>query len=75
MNWIQNMNRCVGPASWDKPREISLARSVPLARRREGEGVVPSLGTTERGGEGAMAPSHRVSEGTESAQRINRGGQ
>lgn len=30
MNWIQNMNRCVGPASWDasKPKETAMTHSV-----------------------------------------------
>ena len=29
MNWIQNMNRCVGPASWDasKPKEPKMSSS------------------------------------------------
>lgn len=32
MNWIQNMNRCVGPASWDasKPKEKDMnTQEVP----------------------------------------------
>ena len=31
MNWIQNMNRCVGPASWDarKPKEPMMSKHQP----------------------------------------------
>ena len=30
MNWIQSMNRCVGPASWDasKPKEIDMGHLI-----------------------------------------------
>jgi hypothetical protein len=37
MNWIQNMNRCVGPASWDasKPKETTMSSNNDDGRMQQ----------------------------------------
>lgn len=50
---------------------ISLARNGALPPVPEASGVVPGVDSA-RDGAGALAPACGVSEGTASAQRINR---
>lgn len=50
---------------------ICLASSAALPRVPEASGVVPGVDST-RVGAGALAPACGVSEGTESARRINK---
>lgn len=50
---------------------VSLARSAAMPRVPEAAGVVPAV-VPPRDGAGALAPACGVSEGTASAQRLNR---
>lgn len=54
MNWIQNMNRCVGPASWDasKPKETAMTEKkieLPAAEANNYSRILALLGMEEEG--------------------------